>query len=251
MRSIKFIIIIAATLLFSACSTTTDPAELYKDESARQIFLKGEEALRNRNYSEAIKRFEALDVQYPFGCDTEIAELHLIYAYYMSSDYASAESAADRFIRSHPANPHVDYAYYMLGLSNYFQNMGVFERLFTVDLAKRDLCQVKKAFWNFSQIILVYPQSCYAPSAYQYMIYLKNILAAHQLEVAQYYYSRQAYLAAANRASIVVRHYQRTPAVPCALAIMVNSYRQLNLIANANEAYEVLRLNYPSWIKVH
>src|SRR5687768_16532066 len=124
-RNIIFIIALMGALL-TACSTTTDPAEAYKGETASQIFTKGEAALRDRSYQEAIKRFEALDVQYPYGRDTEVAQLHIIYAYYMANDYASAEAAADRFIHAHPTNPHVDYAYFMRGLSNYYQNLGVF-----------------------------------------------------------------------------------------------------------------------------
>src|SRR5579863_8727848 len=145
--------------LLAACSTTKDPAEAYKDESAAQIYQRGENALRDRSYSEAIKRFEALEVQYPYGRDTETAELHIIYAYYMSSDYASAESAADRFIHAHPTDLHVDYAYYMRGLSNYYQNMGLFERIFATDLATRDLTQIKKSFNDFATIVNRFPNS--------------------------------------------------------------------------------------------
>ena len=79
------------------------------------------------------------------GPDTENAQLYIIYAYYMKEDYALASAAAERFIRIHPANPHVDYAYYMRGLSDYYQNMGILERLFSVDLSTRDLTQIKKS----------------------------------------------------------------------------------------------------------
>jgi outer membrane protein assembly factor BamD len=247
--NIRKIIILPLILLFfllAACSTTTDPSEAYKGESPDEIFKKGEEALLDKNYQEAIKRFEALDVQYPFGHDTEIAQLQIIYAYYMTSDYASAESAADRFIHAHPTSSHVDYAYYMRGLSNYYQNLGVFERLFTVDLATRDLSQIKKSYADFSQLYHQFPQSPYAPAAHQYMVYLRNILANHELEVAQYYYGRGAYVAAANRATLLVRHYEGAPSVPEGLVIMVKSYRKLQLAQNANEALEVLRYNYPN-----
>jgi outer membrane protein assembly factor BamD len=232
--------------LLTACSTSTDPAEAYKGESAEQIFQKGETALRDRSYSEAVKRFEALDIQYPYERNTETAQLHIIYAYYMTSDYSSAEAAADRFIHAHPANPHVDYAYYMRGLSNYFQNLGVFERIFTVDLATRDLSQIKKSYADFAEIVHSYPNSYYAPAAHQYMIYLRNILANHELEVAQYYYSREAYVAAADRANLVVQHYQGAPAIPEALVIMAKSYRALHLTQNENEAMQVLQYNYPN-----
>ncbi len=232
--------------LLAGCSSTVDPAEAYKGESAQQIFQKGETALRDKSYSEAIKRFEALDAQYPYEANTETAQLHIIYAYYMTGDYASAEAAADRYVHAYPTSPHADYAYYMRGLSNYFQNMGVFEKLFAVDFATRDLSQVKKSYADFAQVVQLYPNGYYAPSAHQYMIYLRNILANHELEVAQYYYSHAAYVAAADRANNVVRQFQGAPAVPKALVIMVKSYRYLHVTKAENDAMQVLQYNYPN-----
>lgn len=247
MKLMKYLSITAVVLpfaLLSACSSVTDPAETYKNETAQQIFQRGETALRDHGYQEAIKRFEALEVQYPFGRDTEIAQLHLIYAYYMTSDYALAEAAADRFIHAHPTSLHVDYAYFMRGQANYFQNMGVFERVFAVDLATRDLAQIKKSYADFAQVVKLFPNSRYASAAHQYMIYLRNTLADHELEVAQYYFNMKAYVAAANRASLVIRHYQGAPAIPKALVIMVKSYRALHLKQNEVEALAVLQYNY-------
>lgn len=249
MKLMKYVSVAAVALpfaLLTACSTVTDPAETYKDETAQQIFQRGETALRDHGYQEAIRRFEALEVQYPFGHDTEIAQLHLIYAYYMTSDYALAEATADRFIHTYPTSLHVDYAYFMRGQANYFQNMGVFERVFAVDLATRDLSQLKKSYADFAQIVKLFPRSPYAPAAHQYCVYLRNTLANHELEVAQYYFNMKAYVAAANRASLVVRHYQGAPAIPQALVMMVKSYRALNLKQNAAEALTVLQYNYPN-----
>lgn len=250
MKYIKRLLVLSSATLplfvLSACSTTTDPAETYKGETPQNIFIKGEEALRDKSYSEAVKRFEALEVQYPLEPNTRTAELHIIYAYYMTQDYASAEAAAERFIHSHPTSPHADYAYYMLGLSNYYHNMGVFERIFAIDLATRDLTEIKKSFEAFSSVIKLYPDSPYAPAAHQYMIYLRNVLADHELEVAQYYYSRKAYVAAADRANSVVQNYQGSSAVPEALVMMVKSYRALHLSQSENEAMRVLQYNYPN-----
>ena len=245
MKSIQFFIVTLLFCLLTACANVTDPSEAYKNESAEQIFEHGEKAMRDKSYKEAIRRFEALDVQYPFGRNTEVAQLQLIYAYHMVGDYALAEAAADRFIHAHPTNPHVDYAYYMRGLSNYFQNLGVFERIFAVDLATRDLTQIRKSYQDFSTLVNRFPESRYAPAAHQYMKYLRNMMANHELQVAQYYYKRGAYVAAANRATNVVRHYQGAPVVPDALVIMVRSYRALHLTQNEQEAMTVLQYNYP------
>lgn len=243
---IKFIIIAAIfSLILSGCAGTTDPADAYKGESAELIFKRGEDALRDRNYAEAIKRFEALDVQYPFGRNTEIAQLHIIYAYYMKSDFALAEAAASRFVYAHPASPYVDYALYMRGLSNYYQNLGVFERFFTVDLATRDLNQIKKSYDDFAELIERNPNSPYAAAARQYMVYLRNVIAEHELQIGDFYYRRGAYVASANHANLVVRHYEGAPVVPNALVLMVKSYRNLNLRENESDAMTVLKYNYP------
>lgn len=232
--------------LLTSCASSTDPADAYKGESAHQIYTKGKAALQDKSYSEAIKRFEALDVQYPYGDDTESAQLYIIYAYYMKEEYTLAVAAADRFIRIHPTNPHVDYAYYMRGISDYYQNMGIFERLFIVDLATRDLTQIQKSYNDFNELVTRFPNSRYVPSAHQYMIYLRNVLANYQLRVGEYYYNRRAYVASANRGSIVVSQYQGAPAVVDGLVLMAKSYHQLGEIKLEQDTLKVLNYNYPN-----
>lgn len=236
---------LALTGLLVACAATTDPSEAYKGESPHEIYQKGKEALQDRSYSEAVKRFEALDVQYPLGAETERAQFYIIYAYYQKEEYALAASAADRFIRLHPDYAHVDYAYFMRGMSNYYQNLGFIERMFSVDLATRDLTQIRKSYYDFSELTQRFPGSQYAPTAHQYMIYLRNILADHQLHVAEYYFEKKAYVAAANRASDLVAHYQGAPAVQGGLELMAKSYHELGMTRNEDEALRMLRYNYP------
>lgn len=238
---LNFIILLFS--LLSACSTTTTPSEAYKGESQQQIYQAGKTALQDKNFGESIKRFEALDVQYPFGEETESAQFYLIYAYYMKEDYALSVAAADRFIREHPAYPHVDYAYFMRGMANYYQNMGILERIFSVDLATRDLTQIKKSYEDFNQLVTRFPNSHYAPAAHQYLIYLRNVMANHQLNVAEYYYDRKAYIAAANRAADVVQHYQGAPAVKKSLALLIKSYHQLGMTKLEEDAKRVQEYN--------
>jgi outer membrane protein assembly factor BamD len=233
-------------LVLTACGTTTDPSDAYKDETPQQIYQKGKESLQDKSYTDAVKRFEALDVQYPYGSETENAQLFIIYAYYMKEDYPLATSAADRFIRIHATSPHVDYAYYMRGLSNYYQNMGILERIFSIDLATRDLTQIQKSYTDFNELVQRFPNSRYAPAAHQYLVYLRNVIANHELQVAQYYYNRKAYVASANRAGNIVAHYQGSPAVSDALVVMIKSYHQLGMTQLEKDTQAVLNYNYPN-----
>lgn len=243
-KMLLIIIIWAMTAGFlSGCASSTDASEAYKGESPQQIYKKGREALQDKSYSEAIKRFEALDIQYPFGYETEQAQLYLVYAYYMKEEYTLSAAASERFIRLHPASPHVDYAYYMHGLADYYQNMGVLERIFTVDLATRDLTQIQKSYLSFYDVVVRYPNSRYAPSAQQYLVYLRNMMADHELLVAKYYYSRKAYVAAIERSSNVVTHFQGAPATKASLVLMADAYHQLGDAKLEQDTREVIRYN--------
>lgn len=248
MKKIALALSLLAALsgLLAGCGSTTDPSQAYQGESPKTIYSYGKTALKDKSFSEAIKRFEALDVQYPFGPETENAQFYIIYAYYMREEYTLAESSAERFIRLYPTNPHVDYAYYLRGLSDFYKNLGILERMFTVNLATRDLTQIRKSYLDFSELYERFPQSKYAPSAHQYMVFLRNLLATHQLETAQFYYDRRAYVAAANRANEVVRYYQGAPAVADALVLMAQSYHRLGMKKEEQEALLVLKYNYPN-----
>jgi len=77
------------------------------------------------------------------------------------------------------------------------------------------------------------------------MLFLRNNLAQYELNVADYYMRRGAYVAAANRARYVVENYPRTPATPDALAMLARAYRAMDMDDLAADALRVLKLNYP------
>lgn len=233
------------TGLLAGCGTATDPSLAYPGESPHTIYSYGKSAMKDKSYAEAIKRFEALDVQYPYGNETEMAQFYLIYAYYMKDEFVLSAAAADRFIHLHPTYEYVDYAYYMRGLSDFYKNLGLIERFFAVDLSTRDLTQMRKTYYDFSELTERFPNSIYTPPAHQYMVYLRNLIASYETDTAQFYYDRKAYIAAANRASDVVAHYQGAPAVVQALEIMIKSYSKLGMKKEEQEALLVYKYNYP------
>lgn len=88
-----------------------------------------------------------------------------------------------------------------------------------------------------------FPDSKYAEDSRQRMVYLRNNLARHEVNVARYYIKRGAYLAAANRANYVIERFQRTPAVKDALEILIEAYRALGENKLAADAQQVLDIN--------
>ena len=75
-------------------------------------------------------------------------------------------------------------------------------------------------------------------------------MAAHEVHVARYYLRRGAYVAAANRAEIVVKQYQQAPAVRDALQIMVQAYDKLSMPLLRDDARRILDGNFPASVAV-
>ncbi len=233
--------------LVTACSTNTDsPAQAFKGQSAKQIYTAGEQALAKKSYKKAIKNFEGLDALYPFSEYEQQAQLELIYAYYEDEDYASSAAAAERYIKLYPRSKNVDYAYFMKGMAHYQTNRGFASKYFNLDLAQRDLTNAQQAFNDFGTLIRFFPDSPYNKNARARMINLRNLMALHEVEVANYYMRHDAYLAAVNRANYVLKHYQTSPAVIPALGVLVKAYRKLGLDDMADQTLTIFKYNYPN-----
>jgi outer membrane protein assembly factor BamD len=244
------LVLVFLTTLLCACTPTTS-VEAYKNKTAQEIFTSAEKHLAKEKYDIAVQEFEALDTLYPFGPYAEQGQLDIIYAYYKSGDFASALAAADRYIRLYPRSPNVDYAYYMKGLVNYGRGDNWFQRLFPTDPSQRDLNYMIQSFHDFHELVQRFPDSRYAPDARLRMLYIRNLLAQHELDVAKFYFRRKAYVAAANRAAGLVEMYPQAPQVVPALAIMVESYQALGETQMANDTLQVLVANYPNSGEAH
>lgn len=242
LRHYRILLVATAMLVLVSCSTSDDP---YQGMSEAQIFQSGQTALQKGRYDKAVSGFEALEAKYPFGQYAHIEQLNLIYAYYMSEDYISAEASADRYIHLNPQGRYVDYAYYMKAMSNFAKERSFLENYFPVDPAERDLSPARQAFADFNYVLKNYPQSQYASDARLHMVYIRNMLARNDLVTAKYYITRSAYAAALARVRNIVFHYQGAPSMGPALKIMYQCYLKLKLPSEANATLAVLKVNYP------
>lgn len=109
----------------SACGLLKEKSVDQSQWSANKFYSEAKEELNNGNYAAAIKLFEALEARYPYGRYAQQAQLETAYAYYKDQQQASAIAAADRFIQLYPHHPNLDYAYYIKGLANFHDDLGI------------------------------------------------------------------------------------------------------------------------------
>ncbi|NQZ31623.1 MAG: outer membrane protein assembly factor BamD [Oceanospirillaceae bacterium] len=242
----KVLLIVCFCALTSACSLFGPEAEK-PDIPENTLYLQSIDALKDGNYPLAVEKLELLEARYPFGQFSQQAQLELIYAYYKNDEPDAAIVSADRFVRLNPAHENVDYAYYLKGLAAFEQTSGWLEKYLPIDENQRDPGAALESFDAFAVLVGRYPDSQYAVDANKRMLFLKNRLATHEVQVAQYYMERGAYIAAANRGRYVVENYQETLATPRALELMYQAYTQLKLDDLAADSKSVLAKNFPNY----
>lgn len=245
----KPLLLILILLIFNLhlLGCTSSGKDKFNNLSETAIYEKAQSHLRRSDYILATEALQQLEADFPFGKYANSAQLALIYAYFKSDEPLLADSAAARYIRLHPNHPNVDYAYYMRGLINFPKPTTLFQSALGTDLSKRDMETTRSSFVYFSELTRLFPESQYAPDAIKRMEYLRNLLARHEINVANYYLDRGAYLAAANRGRYVIENFQKSPAVPDALAIMIQSYQSLQMTDLSQQSLVILRQNFPSY----
>ncbi|NIP18845.1 MAG: outer membrane protein assembly factor BamD [Xanthomonadales bacterium] len=232
-----------AAFLLVACGN--DERDRQEIRSASELYNEAKTLLEQNAYDRAVRSYRYLQTLYPFGRYAEQAQLEMAYAFYRARRPEQALATADRFIRMYPSHPNVDYAYYIRGLTNYEQKVGFLERIMPSRMRDRDQTAALEAFSDFDQLVRRFPDSRYAPDARQRMVFLRNNLSFYEIDVARYYLSRKAYVAAANRARYLLETYPNSPEAGNALEIMHIAYTELNLPELAADALRVLELNYP------
>lgn len=242
----KHSVAVILLLLATGCGLLPEVQDETKGWSAQKLYTTAKQELDDGNYEKAIKYFETLEARYPFGKYAQQAQLEVAYAYYKDNETVSAVAACDRFIKLHPNHPHVDYAYYLKGLANFNEDLGLLGRLANQDMSERDPKAARDSFEAFKELVTRFPASKYAADASARMNYLVNALASYEVHAARYYLKRGAYIAAANRAQYVLQHYPQTPATEEALALMVKSYQVLGLTDLRDDAARVLKANFPN-----
>lgn len=236
---------LALILALSGCGLLPEQIDETASWSAGKIYGEAKIAMNDGAYDKAVKYLEKLESRYPYGRYAQQAQLEIAYAYYKQNEPVSAIAACERFIRLQPNHPNVDYAYYLKGLANFNEDLGILGYISNQDLSERDPKAARESFDAFRDLITRFPDSKYTPDARDRMNYLINALASHEVHVANYYMRRGAYVAAVNRAQTAIKTYPDAPANEAALAIVVKAYDAMGMTELRDDAERVMKKNFP------
>ncbi|BDT75272.1 outer membrane protein assembly factor BamD [Polynucleobacter sp. KF022] len=234
-----------ALTLLSGCAGSDGSKDDTDIWSEAKLYSEATEKLNDADFAKCGKYFEKLEARFPFGPYSQQAQINAAYCYWKAQEQTQALIAIDRFIKLHQGSPNLDYAYYLKGLITFNDDLGWLGKFTGQDLSERDPKAAREAFESFKVVVERFPNSKYAPDALDRMRYIVNSLAEADVIVARYYYQRGAYLASANRAQLVIRDYDRAPAVEEALYLLTKSYEKLGMTQLSNDSARVFKLNFP------
>lgn len=239
---VRTMIIACLIGVLGACSSDpVDPSTL----SAADLYAEAARTVRNGNWDLAVKNLRRVQARYPFDPYALQAHLDLISVHLQQRDPEQVVLEADRFIKENPRHARVDYAYYMRGLAYFPTEPFVMNDWFDVDQAGFDVTPAARSFQFFRRLVETHPNSQYTSDARARMVWLQNLIARHELHVAKWYMRREAFLAASQRATDLLRDFPQSDSQAEALELLVVAYRKLGLVQLADDAQRVLDLNFP------
>ena len=237
-------ILLSLSLFLLACVSESEKEDITVGWSVEQLYRSAKSEMEDGNYQTAIEQYEILESRYPFGKYATQAQIDVGYAYYKYDELEPAIAAVDRFIKLNPRHPAVDYAYYLKGIINFNRGKSFLDKINERDIADYDKSILFAAANNFEILLRRFPDSKYAADSQQRLIYLYDKLATADLKVAQYYASRDAWVAAANRTKAILQTYPGTSAIKPALEIQLVAYQNLGLDELAADTQRIIDLNY-------
>ena len=236
MRQIRFsapVATLLAVFLVGACSSSDE--EVYVEKKVEDLYNTAINSLEAGDYKNAATQFDEVERQHPYSVWATKAQLMAAFSNYQANRYDEAVIGLDRFIRLHPGNRDIAYAYYLKALSYY-------ERISDV---ARDQLITEQALHSLREVIRRFPDSKYSRDAKLKIDLTRDHLAGKQMEIGRFYLRRDHYLAAINRFRKVIEEYQTTTHVPEALHRLVEAYTALGVMEEARKVASVLGYNYP------
>lgn len=238
---------VVIALALSGCSSFGDDEY---DETAgwsvERLYQDGKSEMNASNWQTAAQRFTAVEARYPFGPFAQQSLINLAYVQWKDQEPEMALATISRFQRQYPNHPGSDYMLFLRGLILFTPPSSRLAFLTQQDPAERDPRALRESYAAFEDLITLYPQSRYAEDAKKRMNWLVNTMAENQVHTARFYYKRDAYVAAINRAQTVLTDYEGVPATEEALYIMMMSYKKLGKPDLSADAERVLKQNFPN-----
>tara|TARA_A100001011_G_scaffold287113_1_gene297970 strand:+ start:274 stop:1107 length:834 start_codon:yes stop_codon:yes gene_type:complete len=234
-----FLIFLIATFFLTNCTKKEKVSVIVEEDVELQMiraFREGYQEFEAGDALYAAKKFNEAELLFPQSSWAPKAALMAAYVYYAQDYYFDAESELNRFIKTYPKNPDLNYAHFLLAMCYY-------EKI--VD-EKKDIGPLLQAQEKFNFVIKNYPNSDYALDAEYKLNLIQDYLASKEMYIGSHYMKKKKWIASINRYKTVVEKYEKTIYVEEALHRLVELYFTIGLENESQKYASLLGYNYQS-----
>ena len=240
MNFLKILIIFFLVPFFLTNCAKKEKTSLVVEEDVElqmiRAFREGYEEFKLGDSLFAAKKFNEAELLFPQSSWAPKAALMAAYVYYADDYYFDAQFELNRFIKTYPKSPDLNYAHFLLAMCYYEQ---------IVD-EKKDLGPLLQAQEKFNFVIKNYPDSDYALDAEYKLDLIQDYLASKEMYIAFHYLKKKKWIASINRYKTVVEQYEKTIYVEEALHRLVELYYTIGLENESQKYASLLGYNYQS-----
>ena len=197
MRKLLLLGLLLSTMFVSGCSIVDQYFLPPAEDTVQEIFEAGNDAMRDKDYPQAIKFYNRIKDEFPFSPYAIEAELAVADAYYLDKEYPQASDAYKDFETLHPRNEAIPYVLYQTGMS--LKNSYT-----SIDHSAE---VVSEAIEFFTRLEQEYPDTEYGKAAREQIQACRKTLAQREIFIANVFWGMENYQAAWTRYQYVVRNF--------------------------------------------
>ena len=245
MKFLSKLIILLSIFILNGCSKNDKEISLIKEinqeDEMIQAYKEGVKALDENDTFFAAKKFLEAELLYPQSEWASKSSLMASYAYYIEGNYSGALYNLERFLKTYPKDPRMDYVHYLIGLS-YYEN---------IEGEKKDIKPLIEAKNKFKFVIQNYPNTDFALDSKFKIDLINDVLASKEMYLGRHYIKKEKWVAAINRFKIVLNDYDTTVYTEEAIHRLVEIHYKIGLEGEAKKYASLLGYNYLSseWYK--
>ncbi|MEM6731378.1 MAG: outer membrane protein assembly factor BamD [Myxococcota bacterium] len=212
-------------------------------KTAEEYYARGVEDTDDGLYPEALQTFAALKSKFPYSKYAALAELRIGDVHFERGRYIEAVDGYRNFLKYHPQHEEGSYAMYRIA--------GSYREQIPVDLfilppaAEKDQGSTRLAISAYKDMLTRYPDSKESEKAKEELDSCRRQLADHEIYVAEFYFKRERWKAAAMRAEGLLKDYSGLGLDAEALIISAESRFNLDEYDAALEAAARIQNEFP------
>ena len=220
-----------------------EPRPISYGRDAQELYETALLALRRNRCVDAEPVFSKIRREYPYSRFAALAELRIADCKAKAQSWAEAIAAYRNFVRFRPSHAQVPYARFRIAASHYEQIPG--EWLLSPPVYERDQRETQEALRQLRRFLLDYPQDERVAEVREMIAGCLRILAQHELYVARFYLSRDAYPATVLRLRTLLTAYEGSGVEAEALLLLGRTYLRMDEGDEARRAFEELVERFP------